>query len=280
MKTQNWQTLLIPYQQAVDELLLKINHLRQQSMQLGENSPIETVTGRVKSISSILEKINKYDYDIGEVEDKIRDIAGIRIICQFIEDIYEVSNMFFDRDGKDLKVVQIKNYLRGEDHSFFQSGQGHPKESGYQSYHMIISYPVISSLGYQEVFVEIQIRTLAMNFWSVIEHSLNYKYKGRVPRVIRERLTNTAGTVNRLDNEMAVIRDEILSAQKLFKMKSGTVNDILDNILNLRKLKQETLADAYEQEFQVISAKEDLIQLILLKKELESEVGRIKGDAL
>ena len=273
MKTQNWQTLLIPYQQAVDELLLKINHLRQQSMQLGENSPIETVTGRVKSISSILEKINKYDYDIGEVEDKIRDIAGIRIICQFIEDIYEVSNMFFDRDGKDLKVVQIKNYLRGEDHSFFQSGQGHPKESGYQSYHMIISYPVISSLGYREVFVEIQIRTLAMNFWSVIEHSLNYKYKGRVPRVIRERLTNTAGTVNRLDNEMAVIRDEILSAQKLFKMKSGTVNDILDNILNLRKLKQETLADAYEQEFQVISAKEDLIQLILLKKELESEVG-------
>ncbi len=280
MKTQNWQTLLIPYQQAVDELLLKINHLRQQSMQLGENSPIETVTGRVKSISSILEKINKYDYDIGEVEDKIRDIAGIRIICQFIEDIYEVSNMFFDRDGKDLKVVQIKNYLWGEDHSFFQSGQGHPKESGYQSYHMIISYPVISSLGYREVFVEIQIRTLAMNFWSVIEHSLNYKYKGRVPRVIRERLTNTAGTVNRLDNEMAVIRDEILSAQKLFKMKSGTVNDILDNILNLRKLKQETLADAYEQEFQVISAKEDLIQLILLKKELESEVGRIKGDAL
>lgn len=280
MKTQNWQTLLIPYQQAVDELLLKINHLRQQSMQLGENSPIETVTGRVKSISSILEKINKYDYDIGEVEDKIRDIAGIRIICQFIEDIYEVSNMFFDRDGKDLKVVQIKNYLRGEDHSFFQSGQGHPKESGYQSYHMIISYPVISSLGYREVFVEIQIRTLAMNFWSVIEHSLNYKYKGRVPRVIRERLINTAGTVNRLDNEMAVIRDEILSAQKLFKMKSGTVNDILDNILNLRKLKQETLADAYEQEFQVISAKEDLIQLILLKKELESEVGRIKGDAL
>lgn len=280
MKTQNWQTLLIPYQQAVDELLLKINHLRQQSMQLGENSPIETVTGRVKSISSILEKINKYDYDIGEVEDKIRDIAGIRIICQFIEDIYEVSNMFFDRDGKDLKVVQIKNYLRGEDHSFFQSGQGHPKESGYQSYHMIISYPVISSLGYREVFVEIQIRTLAMNFWSVIEHSLNYKYKGHVPRVIRERLTNTAGTVNRLDNEMAVIRDEILSAQKLFKMKSGTVNDILDNILNLRKLKQETLADAYEQEFQVISAKEDLIQLILLKKELESEVGRIKGDAL
>ena len=238
------------------------------------------MTGRVKSISSILEKINKYDYDIGEVEDKIRDIAGIRIICQFIEDIYEVSNMFFDRDGKDLKVVQIKNYLRGEDHSFFQSGQGHPKESGYQSYHMIISYPVISSLGYREVFVEIQIRTLAMNFWSVIEHSLNYKYKGRVPRVIRERLTNTAGTVNRLDNEMAVIRDEILSAQKLFKMKSGTVNDILDNILNLRKLKQETLADAYEQEFQVISAKEDLIQLILLKKELESEVGRIKGDAL
>lgn len=278
MGTQYWQEMLLPYNQAVDELLLKINNLKSQTTQMGENSPIESVTGRIKSISSILEKINKYGYNIDDLEEKIMDIAGIRIICQFVEDIYEVANMFYARDGKDLKVVKIKNYLEGEDRSLFKSGEGTPKASGYQSYHMIIKYPVFCFTGYQEVYVEIQIRTLAMNFWAIIEHSLNYKYKGKLPGEIKTRLTNTAGAICGLDNEMSVIRDEILSAQKIFKMKSGTVNDILENINNLYKLHQDKRAEAYEREFDRLSKEEDLIQLILLKKELQTEVGQIKAD--
>ena len=278
MGTQYWQEMLLPYQQAVDELLLKINSLKSQTIQMGENSPIESVTGRIKSISSILEKINKYGYNIDDLEEKIMDIAGIRIICQFVEDIYEVANMFYARDGKDLKVVKIKNYLEGEDKSLFKSGEGIPKASGYQSYHMIIKYPVFCFTGYREVYVEIQIRTLAMNFWAIIEHSLNYKYKGKLPGEIKTRLTNTADAICGLDDEMSVIRDEILSAQKIFKMKSGTVNDILENINNLYKLHQDKRAEAYEREFDRLSKEEDLIQLILLKKELQTEVGQIKAD--
>ena len=276
MKAKDWQRILIPYQQAVDELLLKFNHLKDQRAQLGETSPIESVTGRVKSLSSILEKINKYHYRVDDVEEKIRDIAGIRIICQFVEDIYEVADMIYSRNNKDLTVYQVKNYLRGEDRSAFHSGEGKPKESGYQSYHIIVNYPVFSSVGYREIFVEIQIRTLAMNFWAVVEHSLNYKYKAKLPEVIKKRLTKTANTVQSLDTEMSTIRDEILSAQKLFRMKSSTVNDIVENIETLRRLQRPELADEYNSEFNRISVQEDLIQLILLKREIESGVGHIK----
>ncbi|WP_295360614.1 GTP pyrophosphokinase family protein [uncultured Pseudoramibacter sp.] len=276
MKAKDWQRILIPYQQAVDELLLKFNHLKDQRAQLGETSPIESVTGRVKSLSSILEKINKYHYRVDDVEEKIRDIAGIRIICQFVEDIYEVADMIYSRNNKDLTIYQVKNYLQGEDRSAFHSGAGKPKESGYQSYHIIVKYPVFSSVGYREIFVEIQIRTLAMNFWAVVEHSLNYKYKAKLPEVIKKRLTKTANTVQSLDTEMSTIRDEILSAQKLFRMKSSTVNDIVENIETLRRLQRPELADEYNSEFNRISVQEDLIQLILLKREIESEVGHIK----
>ena len=276
MKAIDWQRILIPYQQAVDELLLKFNQLKDQRAQLGETSPIESVTGRVKSLSSILEKINKYHYNVDDVEEKIRDIAGIRIICQFVEDIYEVADMIYSRNNKDLTVFQVKNYLQGEDRSAFHSGEGKPKESGYQSYHIIVKYPVFSSVGYREIFVEIQIRTLAMNFWAVVEHSLNYKYKAKLPEVIKKRLTRTANTIQSLDTEMSTIRDEILSAQKLFRMKSSTVNDIVENIETLRRLQRPELADEYNTEFNRISVQEDLIQLILLKREIESEVGQIK----
>lgn len=276
MRTQHWQTILIPYQQAVDELLLKLNQVKNQSQQLGENSPIETVTGRVKSLSSILEKMNKYGFDENEVEKKIKDIAGIRIICQFVDDIYEVVNMFYDRNGKDLEIVQIKNYLDGEDKSKFASGPGSPKASGYRSFHLILKYPVFTTLGYKEVFVEVQIRTLAMNFWSVIEHSLNYKYKGQLPPATKKRLIDTAKAVHHLDDEMSVIRQDILSAQKIFKMKSSTVNEIQKNIMYLKRLHNEALANEYEDAFESISQKEDLIQMMLLKKEVESEVDHLK----
>lgn len=148
---------------------------------------------------------------------------GIRIICQFVEDIYEVANMFYARDGKDLKGVKIKNYLEGEDKSLFKSGEGIPKASGYQSYHMIIKYPVFCFTGYREVYVEIQIRTLAMNFLGDHRAFLELQVQGKAARGNQTRLTNTADAVCGLDDEMPVIRDE-LPAQKI-KMKSGTVND-------------------------------------------------------
>ncbi|MEG0377264.1 MAG: GTP pyrophosphokinase family protein [Eubacterium sp.] len=276
LSTQYWQEFLIPYSQAVDELVLKFNSLKNQSMTIGENSPIESVRGRVKSVASIMEKINKYGIDVEILESKIMDIAGVRIICQFVEDIYEVVDMICERNGKDLTIVEIKNYIDDEDKSSLKSGRGTPKLSGYQSYHLIIKYPVFTALGYKEIFVEIQIRTLAMNFWSIIEHSLSYKYKENLPGKIKERLIYTANSVVGLDEEMSAIRDEIQNAQKLFKMKSSTVNSILDNIDNLYKMNQVDKAVEYERSFDELSAQEDIIQLILLKKELELAVGDFK----
>ena len=278
MSTQYWHEFLTPYSQAVDELVLKFNNLKNQAMTLGENSPIESVRGRVKTISSILEKINKYGIEVDEMEEHILDIAGIRIICQFVEDIYEVVDMIHERDGRDLTIVKVKNYLAGEDRSTLQTGEGHPKPSGYQSYHLIIRYPVFCALGYKEVFVEIQIRTLAMNFWSIIEHSLSYKYKGKLPDELKKRLMSTAGSVTALDREMSEIRGEIQTAQRLFKMKSSVVNAILGYIDDLYMLNQVDKAVEYEQIFTELSAQEDIIQLIFLKKELEAEISRIQNE--
>ena len=278
MSTQYWREFLTPYGQAVDELVLKFNNLKNQAMMLGENSPIESVRGRVKTVASILEKINKYGIDVDEMENRILDIAGIRIICQFVEDIYEVVDMIHERDGKDLTIVKVKNYMSGEDRSTLQSGEGNPKKSGYQSYHLIIKYLVFCALGFKEVFVEIQIRTLAMNFWSIIEHSLSYKYKGNLPDDLRRRLLSTAKGVRALDREMSEIRGEIQSAQRLFKMKSSVVNTILDYIDDLYKLDQVDKAVEYEEIFSELSAQEDLMQLIFLKKELETEISRIQNE--
>ncbi|MGL4607331.1 MAG: GTP pyrophosphokinase [Eubacteriaceae bacterium] len=266
MGTKYWQEFFIPYQQAVDEIVLKFTSLKEQYATIGEYSPIESVHGRVKSVASILEKIHNYGVEIDALEDEIMDIAGIRIMCQFEEDIYEVVELIKERTKRDMEIVRVKDYL----------SEG--KESGYRSYHLIIKYPVFCVSGFKSIFVEIQIRTLAMNFWSVIEHSLNYKYKENIPPKIKERLVHAAESINAVDREMSSIREEIQNAQRLFGLKSSSVTSILDNIGNLYKLDQGDKAEKYEKIFEELFAQEDIIQLILLKKELESVVNKIEEE--
>jgi len=265
--TKYWQEFLIPYHQAVDEIVLKFNSLKEQYEKIGEYSPIESVYGRVKSVSSILEKIHNYGVDIESLEDNIQDIAGVRIMCQFEEDIYEVVELIKKRSACDMEIVKVKDYI------------SEAKPSGYKSYHLIIRYPVFSVAGIQHLFVEIQIRTLAMNFWSIIEHSLNYKYKENIPDEVRLRLVNAANAVNDVDHEMSSIREEIQNAQRLFGLKSSSVTSILDNIGYLYKLNQGEKASRYEKIFDDLFEQEDIIQLILLRKELETEVNTIESEA-
>ena len=163
MDIKLWKELLYPYEMAVDELTLKLNNIIKEYHATGEYSPIEMVTGRVKKVSSILEKCQKKNIALDEIAEKIEDIAGIRIICQFVEDIDRVATLLNSRD--DITVIHSKDYIKNM------------KPSGYRSYHMIIEYPVETLKGPQRVKVEIQIRTLAMNFWATIEHSLQYKYR-------------------------------------------------------------------------------------------------------
>jgi putative GTP pyrophosphokinase len=264
--TRFWKEFLLPYDQAVEEILLKFKSIKKQYQALGDNPPFESVSGRTKSISSILEKVKKYGIDVDEIENCIEDIAGVRIICQFQEDIEEVISIIEERSKYDMTIVKVKDYLNDV------------KDSGYRSYHIIIKYPVITALGYKEIYAEIQIRTLAMNFWSVIEHSLNYKYNENVPEDIQKRLKHTSKVVYELDKEMAEIRKEIRDAQRLFGLKSSTVTNILDSIGNMYKLNQGSKALKYEKIFEELFEEEDIIQLILLKKELEEEVNKITED--
>lgn len=218
-----WREFLMPYEVAVDELKNKFKAIRNEYRRNNEYSPIEFVVGRVKQIPSIIEKAQNLGLREDEVH-KIDDIGGVRIICQFEDDIYAVAGMIRAREGMDLEIILEKDYIKEE------------KASGYRSYHMIVRYPVFTIRGVQLVLIEIQIRTMAMNFWATVEHSLRYKYKEALPEQIASKLKTSAQAVYSIDKEMQEIRDEIISAQALFMYKSNTVSQIINGISVLEEM--------------------------------------------
>lgn len=235
MEMKNWKQILLPYTQAVEELKVKFKSIRNHYISLDEYSPIEFVTGRVKKISSILEKAKKKNIPLEDIEEKIEDIAGIRIMCQFAEDIYRVIDIIRARDGKDLYIEEERDYITNI------------KSSGYRSYHIIIRYPLQTGHGEKMIFAEIQIRTLAMNFWATIEHSLRYKYKQNMPVQIQKRLTKAAEAAYQLDREMAEIREEVLKCQESFQLESNIIGDIFSNIQALKnKNNTQSMTEVYE----------------------------------
>lgn len=221
MEILNWKEILYPYEQAVAELTLKLEYTMTEYKKLGMYSPMESITGRVKKASSILEKAKKKGIPNDKIEIEIEDIAGVRILCQFVEDIPKVISLIRRRDGRDLTILEERDYITNT------------KPSGYRSYHIIIKYPINSVAGYREILAEIQIRTLAMNFWAVTEHSLKYKYSGNIPQDIKDRLLNCAEAAFNMDNEMSTIRNEIMYAQRINKLKDNLIADIIDHIQNL-----------------------------------------------
>ena len=198
----DWEQFLDPYIQAVGELKIKLRGIRKQFRKQNRHSPIEFVTGRVKSVASIEEKIALRGLSIENLAQDMQDIAGLRIMVQFVDDVDEVLALL--RHRSDMTIVSERDYIRNR------------KNSGYRSYHVIISYPVDTIDGRKEILAEIQIRTLAMNFWATIEHSLNYKYGGLIPQDVKARLTNAAREAAQLDSEMGEIREDIQEAQLLF----------------------------------------------------------------
>ncbi|MET3683365.1 putative GTP pyrophosphokinase [Alkalibacillus flavidus] len=198
-----WDIFLAPYSQAVDELKIKLKGMRKQFDYESRHSPIEFVTGRVKPITSIVDKAKRREIPIPKIEEEVQDIAGLRVVCPFVDDIYEVVDII--RARHDFDIVEEKDYIEKN------------KESGYRSYHVIIRYPVETIHGERHILAEIQIRTLAMNFWAINEHSLNYKYSGQMPSDVTERLRNAAEAAFRLDEEMSKIRQEIREAQEYFR---------------------------------------------------------------
>ncbi|GAA4716768.1 GTP pyrophosphokinase family protein [Brevibacillus fulvus] len=216
----DWELYLLPYEQAVQEIKVKLKNIRNELRKRKEHAPIEFVTVRVKSISSIYAKANRLQFPIDEnIAWEIRDIAGVRVICQFLDDINAVVQMI--RERNDMRIYQEKDYV------------SKPKESGYRGYHLTVEYPLITARGQVTIPVEIQIRTLGMNFWATIEHSLNYKYEGIIPSNIRQRLIEAAKASYTLDSEMNNIRDEIKEAQVKFTQKEEVPMESLISLMDL-----------------------------------------------
>lgn len=192
---EDWDNFLLPYEQAVAELKVKLRGMRPQFDQQNQQTPIEFVTGRVKPVESIKEKLVRRHVSESRIEQDLQDIAGIRIMTQFVDDIYQIVDLL--RKRTDMKVLEERDYVINE------------KPSGYRSYHIVIEYPVQLVTGEKKILAEIQIRTMAMNFWATIEHSLNYKHSGVFPPDVSERLKQAADTAYSIDQEMSAIRSEI-----------------------------------------------------------------------
>jgi len=199
--------------------------------------------------------MQKKNIPMERMEQDIEDIAGIRIICQFVEDIERVANMISRRT--DMEVREIKDYVRNQ------------KESGYRSYHMIVDYEVNTIDGPKKVQAEIQIRTMAMDFWATTEHSLQYKYQGKIPERVGARLSNAANAIISLDSEMSAVRDEIMDAQLSSKMKYSLVEDIVSTIENMYSLTTTREVEKIQDEFYRVYQQDDMEELIRYHDQLD-----------
>jgi len=259
---QNWKSFFMPYEQAVEELKVKVKSIRKEYRKNNEYSPVEFVTGRVKELSSLLEKANKFGIPIDRLQYEIEDIAGIRIMCQFVDDIDRVVEII--RGRKDMQVLYEKDYVRGV------------KDSGYRSYHMVIKYPVNMADGQKDLLAEFQIRTLSMNFWATIEHSLNYKYKKQLPDMVREKLKKAADAAFELDELMLDIKDEIKDAQKLFEIKSDIISSIMNNIMSLRSLGKVAEASRYEHSLNKLIEEGEVDEFTILLENIKRDINKYR----
>lgn len=191
----------LEYSCGMEEVLTKINNLRREFDEIHRYKPIEHVKTRMKSNESLLAKARKLgcEPDFGSIRQSVRDIAGIRVVCTFVDDLYRVSDMLLRQP--DVTLLQKKDYV------------AQPKPSGYQSLHLIVGVPVFLSDRSVQVPVEVQLRTIAMDFWASIEHQINYKYDGQVPVHLRENLHAVAESAAQLDRRMGVLRGEVRSLE-------------------------------------------------------------------
>lgn len=198
---------MMAYKFALDEMNTKINILKEEFNYIHDYNPIEHVKSRLKSPDSILKKIYRKNIEISlpSIKANIKDIAGIRITCSFIKDIYKLSSML--QNQKDIKVVEIKDYIKN------------PKPNGYQSLHMIVEIPIFMSDREEMIHVEVQIRTIAMDFWASLEHKIFYKYNKEAPERLLLELKEAATIGAALDRKMERLHEEINQLKQEDKKK-------------------------------------------------------------
>lgn len=195
----SWKEVTLIYSAALRQIETKMEILNNEFQYVHQYNPIEHIKARIKTPESIVKKLkrNGYESTIDNMVKYINDIAGIRIICSFTSDIYRIADMIAEQ--RDIKVLAVKDYIT------------FPKASGYKSYHMIVTVPVYLSDRTVDTTVEIQIRTVAMDFWASLEHKMHYKFEGDAPEHIKSELVECARMVSDLDARMLSLNDEILA---------------------------------------------------------------------
>lgn len=193
----SWKTIMFLYNAALKEVGTKLEILNDEFQHVHQYNPIEHIKTRIKTPESIVKKLkrNGYEISIDNMIKHINDIAGVRLICSFTSDIYRLAEMIGNQS--DLKVLSIKDYIKN------------PKESGYKSFHMLVTVPVFLSDSVVETKVEIQIRTIAMDFWASLEHKIYYKFEGNAPEYISQDLKECADMVSTLDDRMLTLNEII-----------------------------------------------------------------------
>jgi putative GTP pyrophosphokinase len=192
-----FQRFLMEYRFGLQEVETKISILREEFQEMHAYNPIEHVSSRVKTPDSLVEKVQRkgIDADFDSIRANVTDIAGVRITCSFTTDAYRLFDLLTQQD--DITVLTVKDYIAV------------PKSNGYKSLHAIVQVPVFLSTGRVDVPVEVQFRTIAMDFWASLEHKIYYKYDRQVPAELLEGLKDAADTAAELDQRMEHLHREI-----------------------------------------------------------------------
>ncbi|MCD8097547.1 MAG: GTP pyrophosphokinase family protein [Lachnospiraceae bacterium] len=194
-REDGFETAMFIYQSALAQMNSRIEVLNNELNHVYSYNPIEYVKSRLKTPESIMKKLRKqgHDVSIDDMIEYVNDIAGVRITCSFFSEIQFLAAMLARQDN--LSVLSIKDYL------------GHPKESGYKSYHMLLLVPVALADAVVPTKVEVQIRTMAMDFWASLEHKIYYKYEGNAPDYFARELRECASIISKLDAKMMSLND-------------------------------------------------------------------------
>lgn len=207
----SWKEVTLIYNAALKQIQTRMEILNDEFQHVHQYNPIEHIKARIKTPESIVKKLKRHGYEstIGNMVKYVNDMAGIRVICSFTSDIYRIADMISEQ--RDLKVITVKDYIT------------FPKASGYKSYHMIVTVPVYLSDRTVDAKVEIQIRTVAMDFWASLEHKIHYKLEGDAPEHIKNELVECAKMVTDLDARMLRLNEELLeiSRERTQRKESG-----------------------------------------------------------
>lgn len=197
-EVDEWAATMFLYNSALQKMNTKINILKDEFRHIHQYNPIEHISSRIKTPQSIVRKLHRHGKEVSvqTMVEVLNDIAGIRIVCSFTPDIYQIAEMLSNQE--DINVLYVKDYIKN------------PKANGYRSYHMIVTIPIYLASGKVDTKVEVQIRTIAMDFWASLEHKIHYKFEGNAPEYMCSELKKCAEIAAELDERMLALNNTII----------------------------------------------------------------------